>query len=258
MSGRSIRWLLNPQFRLLKVLLFLGFSIGVLFVLVVGIALVQDLRDPRSAAFLSWGTGNSATRESLIISQQEPCPGAPFILPAEGFVGLLYGDPRGPYSGNNPHQGIDIFSPDRNTAGLVPVFAAYDGYITREAGWRSSLIQRIPSDPLRPETQVWLYYTHMANQEGIDFIDEAIPPGTKESYVEQGTLLGFTGNYNGDSSRSIWVHLHFSIVNDDGDGHYANELEFENTLDPSPYLGLAVNYACSPAVLSCSTDPTCH
>jgi hypothetical protein len=139
----------------------------------------------------------------------------------------------------------------------VPVYAAYDGYITREIDWRSSLIQRIPSDPLQPENQLWLYYTHMADQEGIDFIIDAIPPGTQELYVEQGTLLGYTGNYNGNSIRSIWVHVHFSIVKDNGNGHYANELEFDNTLDPSPYLGLAVNYACSPAVLSCSTDPTC-
>ncbi|MGH2521877.1 MAG: hypothetical protein ACRDH2_05165 [Anaerolineales bacterium] len=34
------------------------------------------------------------------------------------------------------------------------------------------------------------------------------------------------------------MHLHFSIVQDDGRGRFKNELKIENTLDPSPYLGL--------------------
>jgi hypothetical protein len=37
------------------------------------------------------------------------------------------------------------------------------------------------------------------------------------------------------------VHLHFSIVKDDGNDGYLNELEIGNTLDPSPYLGLSLN-----------------
>jgi hypothetical protein len=257
MPRRIVRWFLSPRYRLLKALFFMGLTIVTLVAIMAGIGLVGDLTDPRSAAFLSWGTGNLATRESLVLTRQEPCPGAPFILPAEGFIGLLYADPRGPYSSNNPHQGLDIFSPDRDTPGLVPVYAAYDGYITREIGWRSSLIQRIPNDPLQPDNQLWLYYTHMADQEGNDFIVDAIPPGTQELYIEQGTLLGYTGNYNGNSAIGVWVHLHFSIVKDDGNGHYANELEFINSVDPSPYLGLAVNYACSVDILSCSANPTC-
>lgn len=34
------------------------------------------------------------------------------------------------------------------------------------------------------------------------------------------------------------MHLHFSIVKDDGNGRFLNELRIENTLDPSPYLRL--------------------
>jgi len=37
------------------------------------------------------------------------------------------------------------------------------------------------------------------------------------------------------------VHLHFSIVLDDGAGFLRNELNIRNTLDPSPYLGMQVN-----------------
>ena len=120
MAKRIVSWLLNPRYRLPKVLFILGLSAITIIAVVSGISLVTDLTDPRSAAFLSWGIGNLATRESLVLTGKEPCPGAPFILPADGFIGLLYADPRGPYSSNNPHQGLDIFSPDRDL-GEVPV-----------------------------------------------------------------------------------------------------------------------------------------
>lgn len=98
----------------------------------------------------------------------------------------------------------------------------------------------------------------MADREGNDFIEEAFAPGTYGEFVEQGTLLGYTGEYNGDSLRDIWVHLHFSIVLDDGNGRYLNELDFNNTLDPSPYLGMSVNYACGESNGGCSENPVCE
>ena len=90
---------------------------------------------------------------------------------------------------------------------------------------------------------------------GNDFIEPPFAPGVAEVFVEQGTLLGYTGDYNGDSLRSVWVHLHFSIVRDDGAGRYTNELDFDNTLDPSPYLGRSVSYPC-PQGGDCATDCT--
>jgi murein DD-endopeptidase MepM/ murein hydrolase activator NlpD len=206
-------------------------------------------RDPRSQSFMKWATGNTSERADLVTVKREACEGAPFILPADGFIGLLYDDPRGPYSKRNPHQGIDIFS---NTApGQTPVYAAHAGYVTREENWQSSLIIRVPQDPLNPDTQIWLYHTHMADRDGNDFIEAAFPPGTQELFVEQGTLLGYTGDYNGNSPRDVWVHLHFSIVKDDGNGRYRNELEFKNTIDPTPYLGLPLNYKKGPVEMAC-------
>jgi hypothetical protein len=219
------------------------------------IGLGRDAADPRSSDFLTWSGGDAATREALVTVQRNTCPGAPFILPTDGFIGLLYADPRGPYSAANPHQGIDIFS--NAEPGVMPVYAAYSGYIRREDSWRSALIQRVPDDPLQPGRQIWLYYAHMADRDGNSFIVGAFPPGTREVFVEQGTLLGYTGDYNGDSLRDVWVHLHFSIVKDDGSGRYANELEFTNTLDPSSYLGLPTNFVCSAPVIECTADPTC-
>ncbi len=253
--SQLVGWFINPHRRPLKL------AIALLLVIGGGLAIIQvvrgvtSLNQPRNRAFLSWWQGDAETRAELITVQQEACTNAPFILPTEGFIGLLYGDPRGPYSTSRPHQGIDIFS--ATGVGETAVYAAYDGYITREDEWASTLIQRVPDDPLEPGRQIWLYYTHMADPDGNDFIEPAFPPGTRELFVEQGTLLGYTGNYSGNPIRPVGVHLHFSIVLDNGRGAYRNELEFDNTIDPSTYLGMAVNVACAPVVPSCTLEPTC-
>jgi hypothetical protein len=257
MFRRALHWLSAPSHRLLKIAVAALLAASCIILLFLLVSATGLLFGPRAESFVLWAVGDDAARKSLIISQREACPGAPFVLPAGGFIGLLYNASGGPYSRANPHQGIDIFSSDRNTPGLVPVYAAYDGYITREDDWRSTLIQRVPDDPLQAGRQIWLYYTHMADGAGDDFIVEAFPPGARELFVEQGTLLGYTGNYNGNSPRSIWVHLHFSIVKDDGAGRYLNELDIENTLDPSPYLGMPVNDACALPASGCGPLESC-
>jgi peptidoglycan LD-endopeptidase LytH len=100
---------------------------------------------------------------------------------------------------------------------------------------------RVPEDPLQPGRQIWLYYTHMADSSGNSYIAEEFPAGVSEKFIEAGTLLGYQGNYSGDPSNPVGVHLHFSIVEDAGNGKFKNELEIGNTMDPSPYLGLALN-----------------
>lgn len=253
--SQLLKWLVEPSFRPIKIsglFIFLALSAYLAYRLV---SIATGLDDPRNRAFLQWWQGDAETRASLITIQQEACTNAPFILPAQGFIGLLYGDPRGPYSRARPHQGIDIFS--STPVGETAVYAAYDGYITREEDWKSSLIQRIPDDPLQPGRQIWLYYTHLADPDGNDFIEPAFRPGTRDFFVERGTLLGYTGNYSGNPLNPVGVHLHFSIVLDNGRGQYLNELEFENTIDPSPYLGMAVNIECAPVVPECTPTPTC-
>jgi hypothetical protein len=58
-------------------------------------------------------------RPTLISRLATPCPNAPFLLPSEGFVGFLYGDPTAPYTPFAPHTGIDIFGD--GAPGTVPV-----------------------------------------------------------------------------------------------------------------------------------------
>jgi peptidoglycan LD-endopeptidase LytH len=164
------------------------------------------------------------------------CGAAPFLFPTDGFAGFLWGDSFGL---RHTHQGIDIFA--GTDVGIAPVVAAYPGYLTRLPEWKSAVIVRVPDDPLRPGRQIWLYYTHMADRFGNSFIAPEFPAGTSEKLIEAGTFLGHQGDYSGDPNNPVGVHLHFSIVEDDGTGDFKNELEIENTLDPSPYLGLPLN-----------------
>jgi murein DD-endopeptidase MepM/ murein hydrolase activator NlpD len=89
---------------------------------------------------------------------------------------------------------------------------------------------------------------------GASLIDAQFPPGTSERFIKAGTLLGYQGNYSGTPGRPVGVHLHFSIVLDDA-GKYRNELDINNTLDPSPYLGLNLNAAKNPgSIPSCKSQ----
>lgn len=164
------------------------------------------------------------------------CPDAPFVLPSEGFIGLLWRDDAAPYNALNRHTGVDIFG--AGASGTVPIYAVYDGFATRLEDWTSSLIIR-HDDPLQPGRTIWTYYTHMAARDGTSYIDDAFPAGTFSKPVAQGDLLGYQGDYN--PSFPVALHLHFSIVTSEPDGSFRNEAILENTLDPSPYFGMNLN-----------------
>lgn len=170
------------------------------------------------------------------VAASSRCGEAPFIFPTDGMIGFLWDDS---FQVGHRHQGIDIFA--GTEVGVTPVIAAYDGYLTRLADWKSSVIMRVPSDPLAPGRQIWLYYTHMATSDGTSFIVADFPPGTSEVFVAAGTLLGYQGDFSGDPNNPTGIHLHFSIVKDDGSGNFLNELAIKNTYDPSPYLGMQLN-----------------
>ncbi len=178
----------------------------------------------------------------------ERCESAAFVFPTSGYIGFIWGDSFRP---GHRHQGLDIFGGEQ--VGVTPVVAAYSGYLHRLPDWKSSVIMRIPEDPLLPGRQIWLYYTHMADANGASYISPEFPPGTTEVFVAAGTLLGYQGNYSGDPNNPTGVHLHFSIVQDDGRGGFRNELEIDNTLDPSPYFQLPLN-----AATNLDTIPVCQ
>ncbi len=205
------------------------------------------------AGVLVWrysGGGQSASRsndlirEYLLFPERRPalsnqarsqCAGAPFILPSAGLIGLMYGDTAAPYTAARRHTGIDLFGDGR--AGTVPVYAVFDGWLTRLPEWRSTVIIR-HDDPLRPGRTIWTYYTHMASRDGSQsYVSDQFPRGTTERFVRQGELLGYQGEFAGGGAP-IAMHLHFSITLSGADGQFLNEAVLENTLDPSPYFGL--------------------
>ncbi len=175
------------------------------------------------------------------------CNNAPFISPTDGFIGFLWEDSFRPF---HRHQGVDIFG--GGLPGITPVYSVTDGYLNREVTWKSSLIIRVPSDPLQPGRQIWVYYTHLADPEGTSTILSTFPPGTSDIPIRQGDLLGYQGNYSGNPGNPVGVHLHISVLKDDGQGHYLNELKIKNTLDPSGYFGLSLNAIDQPSMpVSC-------
>lgn len=196
---------------------------------------VFRVSDSRTALVMAW-LRDPFSRPDWMVKAGQRCGEAPFILPADGFIGYLWNDS---FRIGHRHQGIDIFS--GKPAGESAIVAAYPGYLTRLPDWKSSVIIRIPEDPLHPGQQIWAYYTHMAHPDGKSLIAAEFPPGSNEVYVEAGTLLGYQGNYSGTPGNPVGVHLHFSLVKDDGSGGFLNELEIENTLDLSPYFGLPLN-----------------
>ena len=106
-----------------------------------------------------------------------------------------------------------------------------------------------------PSRQIWVYYTHMADRDGNSFISAEFPPGTSEQYVEAGELLGYQGNYSGNPANPVGVHLHLSIVKSDASGNFKNELDIENTYDPSPWFGLELNARANPGGIPLCRQP---
>ena len=219
---------------IIGVFIFVGFSLIAAYI---ALQMYSQAVSNSSVSIRQW-FNNPAFRAGLI-TYREQCTNAPFILPSDGFIGLLWRDPSGPYNTLNRHTGIDIFGDGE--PGNVPVYAVYDGYLTRLDNWVSSVIIR-HDDPLHPGTTIWSYYTHMASQDGSQsFIEEVFPPGSSEKFVKQGTLLGHQGIYAGSAAFRVGLHVHLSLVKSEGNGAFMNEAVLDNTIDPSPYFGMQLN-----------------
>ena len=141
----------------------------------------------RDAQVLRWIRGGGDVPEWSVEANTR-CGNAPFQMPTSGLIGYLWGDSFRP---GHRHQGIDIFGVP--TVGVTPVYAAYDGFLTRKTDWKSTIAIRIPSDPLQPGRQIWTYYTHLADANGNSIIAADFPPGTVEVPVKAGTPARLSG-----------------------------------------------------------------
>jgi len=97
------------------------------------------------------------------------------------MAGFLWDDSFRP---GHRHQGIDIFA--GTDVDVTPVIAAYPGYLTRLPEWKSSVIVRVPDDPLNPGRQIWLYYTHMADSGGNSFVSPDFRPAPARNILRPG------------------------------------------------------------------------
>jgi len=223
-TGSILKWVLIP------IILIILTSLGYIFFQ------VGTGSSTRTRQVITWIRNPRSHPEWQMESKTRCLESTPFLFPTDGYIGYLWDDSFRP---GHRHQGIDIFTDLKS--GESPIFAAHDGYLTRLPDWKSTIIIRIPEDPLPPHHQLWLYYTHMADSNGNSYIVPDFPPGTFDLFVEEGTLLGYQGNYSGTPGNPTGIHLHFSIVKDDGQGSFLNELKIQNTVDPSPYFDLPLN-----------------
>jgi hypothetical protein len=217
-------------------LLLIGLAVFIIVITVGVYAYFNYIRPSgRWALFEELRTDPTVFEQYAMLPGQR-CGNAPFAFPTRGVPLGLWDQS---YRLFHRHAGIDIFS--GSDPGVTPVYAAYPGYLSRLPDWKASVIIRIPNDPLNPGRQIWTYYTHLANEDGESFISEEFPAGTNEIFVEAGTFLGYMGDFSGDPGNPTGIHLHFSVVKDDGNGKFLNELDIRNTYDPSPYFGLPLN-----------------
>ena len=104
----------------------------------------------RSMLLMQMFRGNTSLADYTVLEGTR-CGDAPFIMPTNGVIGYLWDDSFRP---GHRHQGIDIFGGEG--LNVTPVIAAYDGYLSRLPDWTSTVIMRVPSDPLNPGQQIWL------------------------------------------------------------------------------------------------------
>jgi murein DD-endopeptidase MepM/ murein hydrolase activator NlpD len=216
-----------------------GWWIALLIVILLGCVLAwRGRRWIVRLAQLAWQRSTMPDEPQDIPAQG--CPGAPWLLPTSGVLGVLWGDGRvPPYDPNHRHTGLDIFGQGRENT--VPVYAVAGGWLTRLPGWKSAVIIR-HEDPLRPGEVVWTFYSHMASGSGREsYVVADFPAGSAGVPVTAGQLLGYQGVWSGRPLHPGWMHLHFSVVRAAEDGSFLNETVLENTLDPSPYLGIIGN-----------------
>ncbi|MDO8754717.1 MAG: hypothetical protein Q7J80_12540, partial [Anaerolineales bacterium] len=104
----------------------------------------------RTAQVFNWFRDPSL-RPELMMTAGTKCGEASFIFPTNGLIGFIWDDSFRP---GHRHAGVDIFS--GTEVGVTPVIAAYPGYLTRQADCISTLIIRVPEEPLQPAPQIWV------------------------------------------------------------------------------------------------------
>jgi hypothetical protein len=152
------------------------------------------------------------------------CPGAAWQLPNDAAQGVLWNQ-----------NGLNFYGWGQE--GKVPVYAAADGLLTRQADWFDT-VAILHTDPLNPSRQVWSIYSDMGGSNGVtSFVAEDFPPGATNVPVKAGQIVGYQGTWNGRPGWATWMHVLFAVIRADGQDFPA-EVTQEMVLDPRPYIGI--------------------
>lgn len=146
------------------------------------------------------------------------CTDSSLYFPANGIVGWSYGDPAGmdldADGYRTVHTGVDIFADEGDGA---PIYAPADGYAHRLGGSEAvDIVLPGVTNVLTGEPGIELYLTHVRHLlvAGQQFV--------------AGEVIAY----------QLGDHLHFSV----GAFIGYDDREIEQTQDPSPYFGAALNF----------------
>ena len=167
------------------------------------------------------------TYEPPALSTIDSCQAAVWRLPSEGTLGVQL-------------EGLTLEFFGYGNKNSIPVYAVADGLLTRQPGWLDA-VAVLHEDPLNPGTQVWTYYTGMADANGtVSFVAEDFPPGIANIPVKSGQVLGYQGSWGGLPLRPKWVHASFAVVDALGQNTFPEDMTAQHALDPVAYLGLNI------------------
>jgi hypothetical protein len=193
--------------------------------------LLTHFRKFRGMCFLTILLIINTPTKSFSTYEPQTSPPPPFALPTQGYLGVCWDDPKFKSGGNTNHAGIDVWSDKDDDSGNnkpgKPVYAVYDGEVEQTDDRRITLkLDTLPMEyeGILPQREgLRGYYTHLE-----EIYVTAAESGQSPHRVQKGDLIGRQGN-----KGTTMVHLHFSLKKGTGSEDY-----IENTLDPSPYLGM--------------------
>jgi hypothetical protein len=160
-----------------------------------------------------------------------PIPGTSYLHTGIDF--WTNGDCTGNW--DSGHQGTNVYSP---TWGTVQKVYWLTGTTTTDY-WVNGSSKKYGILIYNPAYGRYLYFWHMANNTNTtSYMMSAITPGLN---VYEGTQLGWQGDATG--VYDTCVHLHFTVsTSGSGDWSWPSGGSC-NCVDPSPYIGVNVNYS---------------
>lgn len=148
--------------------------------------------------------------DNKIYPQNRACPGAPWQLPTDANMGMLW-------------YNRQLLMMGAGHAGHIPVYAVADGMLYQFPYWKASVaIQH--DDPFTPGKKLWSFYGGLApayDAENAYIVDHFL--GLKGVPVKAGDLIGYQGQWFGPTKQT-WVHTRFALLPAEDDGQFPESL----------------------------------